>query len=148
MSIVKSGDSVRVHYEGKFENGEVFDSSRERGDPLEFVAGSNQLIPGFSNGVIGMAVGDAQTFTLPAKEAYGPHDPERVQRADLDVLPEGVEVGDQLQAQHGEHHIHVLVTEIDEKGATLDANHPLAGKTLVFDIEIVGIDAAESAGEA
>jgi len=140
MSTVKSGDAIRVHYEGRFENGEVFDSSRERGEPLAFEAGSNQLIPGFSEGVIGMAVGDTQTLTLPPEQAYGPHDPSHVQRADLEVLPEGVKVGDQLQAQHGEQVFQVVVTEMDDKGATLDANHPLAGKTLVFDIEVVGID--------
>jgi len=140
MSTVKSGDAVRVHYEGRFENGEVFDSSRERGEPLAFEAGSNQLIPGFSEGVIGMAVGETQTLTLPPEKAYGPHQPDHVQQAALDVLPEGVKVGDQLQAQHGEQVFHVIVTELTEEGATLDANHPLAGKTLVFDVEVVGID--------
>jgi peptidylprolyl isomerase len=139
MSSVKSGDSVQVHYEGRLENGEVFDSSAER-DPLTFVAGSQQLIPGFSSGVIGMAIGDKKTLTLPPAEAYGDHDPEQVQRAALDVLPEGVKVGDALQAQAGEHVVHVMVTELDDDGATLDANHPLAGKTLIFDVELVAID--------
>jgi peptidylprolyl isomerase len=111
MSQIQAGDSVRVHYEGRFEDGEVFDSSEGR-EPLEFEAGSSQLIPGFSNAVIGMAVGDSKTVTLPPAEAYGDHDPERIQRADLEVLPEGVKVGDRLQAQSGEHQIVVEVTEI------------------------------------
>jgi peptidylprolyl isomerase len=139
MNTVEPGDSVRVHYEGRLESGEVFDSSKGR-DPIRFEAGSSQIIPGFSNGVVGMAVGDKKTLTLPPSEAYGEHDPKMVQRADLDVLPEGVKVGDRLQAQSGEHVLQVLVTEMDESGATLDGNHPLAGETLVFDVELVGIE--------
>jgi len=140
MSIVKSGDTIRVHYTGRFEDGEVFDSSRERDEPLAFLAGGDQLIAGFSQGVLGMAVGDSKTLTLPPEEAYGPHDPDRVQQADRAALPDDVKVGAQLQAQHGEQMFHVVVTEMDEKNATLDANHPLAGKTLIFDIEVVSID--------
>jgi len=138
MSQVQAGDSVQVHYEGRFEDGDVFDSSRSRG-PLEFEAGSDQLIPGFSNAVIGMTVGDSKTVTLPPDQAYGDHDPERVQRVDKSALPDDVKVGDRLQAQSGEHSIVVAVTELDDDGATLDANHPLAGRTLVFDIELVAI---------
>ena len=136
MSQIQAGDSVQVHYEGRFPDGNVFDSSKGR-EPLEFEAGSDQLIPGFSQAVIGMAVGDTKTVTLDPDQAYGDHDPERVQRVDREVLPEGVKVGDRLQAQAGEDKIVVAVTEIDDQGATLDANHPLAGKTLVFDIEVV-----------
>ena len=139
MSNVQPGNSVQVHYEGRFEDGEVFDTSRGR-EPLAFEAGSDQLIPGFSNAVIGMAVGDSKTVTLPPAEAYGEHDPERVQRADRDVLPEGVKVGDRLEARSGEHRMVVEVTELDDEGATLDANHPLAGRTLVFDIEVVAFE--------
>ena len=138
MSNVQQGDTVRVHYEGRFEDGEVFDSSRER-TPLEFEVGSDQLIPGFSSAVLGMAVGDSKTVTLPPAEAYGDHDPERIQEADVEVLPDGVKVGDRLQAQSGEHTILVEVIEIDDKTAMLDANHPLAGKTLVFEISVVSI---------
>jgi peptidylprolyl isomerase len=141
MSQVERGDTVQVHYEGRFENGEVFDTSDGR-DPLEFVAGGAQLIPGFSNAVLGMAIGDKKSVTLAPEQAYGERDETRVQRADLELLPEGVQVGDHLQATSGENMIHVLVTEIDTDGATLDANHPLAGKTLVFDIELVSIAAA------
>jgi FKBP-type peptidyl-prolyl cis-trans isomerase 2 len=138
MSNVQAGNSVRVHYEGRFEDGEVFDTSRGR-EPLEFEAGSDQLIPGFSNAVIGMAVGESKTVTLSPAEAYGEHDPERVQRADREVLPDNVKVGDRLEARSGEHRIVVEVTALDDEGATLDANHPLAGRTLVFDIEVVAL---------
>ena len=139
MSQIQSGDSVHVHYEGRFEDGEVFDSSRER-EPITFVVGSDQLIPGFSNGVIGMAVGDKKTLALAPAEGYGERDPERIQKAELSVMPEGVKVGDRLTAKSGEHTGHVLVSEIDGDDVTLDANHPLAGKTLVFEVEIVAID--------
>lgn len=143
MSTVKPGDPVRVHYEGRLEDGEVFDSSAGR-DPIEFNAGSDQLIPGFSHAVVGMAVGEKKTLTLPPDKAYGEHDPNMVQRADLEVLPEGVKVGDRLQAQAGQQVVQVLVTELDESGATLDGNHPLAGKTLIFDIELAGFERADS----
>lgn len=139
MSQIQSGDSVHVHYEGRFQDGEVFDSSRER-EPITFVAGSDQLIPGFSNGVIGMAVGDKKTLELVPAEAYGEPDPERLQKAELAMMPEGVKVGDRLTAESGKHTVHVVVSEIDGDDVTLDANHPLAGKHLVFDIEIVSID--------
>ncbi len=137
MSKIESGDSIKVHYEGRFEDGEVFDSSRERNEPIEFEAGSEQLIPGFSNGVIGMAVGDKKILTIPAAEGYGDHDPDRIQKAEMSMMPEGVKVGDRLQAQSGEHTVSVMVTKIDGDDVTLDSNHPLAGKTLIFDIEIV-----------
>ena len=139
MSQVNSGDSIKVHYEGRFENGEVFDSSRES-DPIEFVAGSDQLIPGFSNGVIGMEVGDKKTLTIAAADGYGEHDPQGVQKAELSMMPEDVKVGDRLQAESGENKFLVEVTAIEGDEVTLDANHPLAGKTLVFDVEIIGID--------
>ena len=141
MSTVNNGDSVKVHYEGRFEDGEIFDKSEGRG-ALEFEAGSDQLIPGFSNGVVGMAVGDKKTLTLPPAEAYGDRDPARVQEVELGVLPEGVKVGDHLQGQSGEHVVQLLVTALGESAATLDGNHPLAGKTLIFDIEVVGIEPA------
>lgn len=138
---IKSGDLVKVHYEGRFEDGTVFDTSAER-EPLEFNAGSDQLIPGFSGAVIGMAAGEKKTVTLPPGEAYGDHRPELVQQVNLDQLPEDVEVGSHLQAAEGEQRFRVIVKAIENDMATLDANHPLAGKTLVFDIEIVDFAAA------
>ena len=141
MSGIKSGDLVKVNYEGRFLDGEVFDTSAER-EPLEFKAGSDQLIPGFSGAVIGMTAGEKKTVTLPAADAYGDHRPDLVQRVGADQLPEGVEVGHHLSAGAGDQSIRVVVQEMDDEGAVLDANHPLAGKTLIFDIEIVDIQPA------
>jgi len=143
MTRIKAGDCVHIHYEGRFEDGEVFDSSAGR-DPITFVAGSEDLIPGFSTGVIDMAVGEKKTLTLPPDQAYGPVDPARIQSADLGVLPEGAKVGDRLEASTENQAVHVVVTKIDETGAVLDGNHPLAGKTLVFDVEVVRIDGASA----
>ncbi|MHC4953069.1 MAG: FKBP-type peptidyl-prolyl cis-trans isomerase [Planctomycetota bacterium] len=139
MSQVTSGDSITVHYEGRFEDGQVFDSSRDS-EPIAFVAGSNELIAGFSNGVIGMKVGDKKTLTIAPAEGYGEHDPERVQTAEMSMLPDDVKVGDRLRAESGEHSFVVEVAAIEGDQATLDANHPLAGKTLVFDVEVMGIE--------
>jgi FKBP-type peptidyl-prolyl cis-trans isomerase 2 len=136
MSKINSGDQVRVHYEGRLEDGTVFDSSAER-EPLEFEAGSDQLIPGFSHAVVGMEMGEKKTVTLPPEDAYGDARPEMMQRVPTAELPEGVKVGDQLVAHAGEQTIPVKVTEMNADEAVLDANHPLAGKTLIFDIEIV-----------
>jgi FKBP-type peptidyl-prolyl cis-trans isomerase 2 len=136
MSKINSGDVVRVHYEGRLEDGTVFDSSAER-EPLEFEAGSTQLIPGFSSAVVGMEVGEKKTVTLEPSEAYGDVRPEMLQRVAVNELPDGVKIGDQLVAHAGEQTIPVKVTEMTGEEAVLDANHPLAGKTLIFDIEVV-----------
>jgi FKBP-type peptidyl-prolyl cis-trans isomerase 2 len=136
MSKINSGDTVRVHYEGRLEDGTIFDSSADR-EPLEFEAGSDQLIPGFSTAVVGMEIGDKKTVTLAPDEAYGASRPEMLQRVPVAELPDGVKVGDQLVAHAGEQKIPVVVTEMNGEEAVLDANHPLSGKTLIFDIEIV-----------
>jgi len=141
MSEIKSGDTVKVHYEGRLEDGSVFDSSAER-EPLEFEAGSDQLIPGFSNAVVGMGVGDKKTVTVTAAEGYGERRPDLMQRMSVDELPDGVEVGDRLAAQAGDQTIPVVVTKIEDEEAELDANHPLAGHTLVFDIEVLDVTSA------
>ena len=142
MSVINEGDLVKIHYTGRLEDGTVFDSSEGR-NPLEFKAGGEDIIPGVSQAVIGMKPGDSKTVTINPENGYGPHYPERAQSVPLDLLPEGVEVGSALQAQtqDGGEGITVWVTELNEETAVLDANHPLAGRTLVFNIEIVG-DAA------
>ena len=127
MSQIKSGDLVQVHYEGRFEDGTVFDTSAER-EPLSFNAGSDQLIPGFSGAVIGMTTGEKKTVTLPPGEAYGDHRPDLVQRVAAEQLPEGVQVGDHLSAGDGDQTIRVIVQEMDENGAVLDTNHPPRGQ--------------------
>lgn len=141
MSKVKDGDTVKVHYTGKLtEDGSVFDSSRER-EPLEFTLGDGQLIPGFEEAVIGMEEGDDTTVELESKDAYG----ERREDLELEVakddLPDNVDpqVGMQLQMQQQENGraIPVQITAVEDEFVKLDANHPLAGKDLTFDIELV-----------
>lgn len=138
MSTVSAGDKVRINYTGKFENGEVFDSSQGR-DPLAFTAGGPELIPGVSNAVIGMAVGQSKTVTIAPEQGYGPHNPELTQRVDLERMPPDVAVGMQLQAQIQDQMVSFWVTEVGGDFAVVDANHPLAGKVLVFEIELVAI---------
>lgn len=142
MSKVKEGDTVKVHYTGKLEDGTVFDSSRER-DPLEVTIGEGKLIPGFENAVLGMSEGDNTTVDISSDDAYG----ERRDDLELEVaktdLPENIdpEVGMQLQMQRQEdgQAIPVQITDVTEEVVTLDANHPLAGKDLTFDIELLEI---------
>lgn len=141
MQQVKSGDTVKVHYHGKLTDGSTFDSSEGR-DPLEFKVGSGQVIKGFDTGVTGMSVGEKKTVHIPSDEAYGPKDEERIvefPRANFppDMKPE---VGMQLNMTNGEGHvIPVVVKEVGEEAVLLDANHPLAGEDLVFEIELVDI---------
>lgn len=142
MMTAKNGDTVKVHYTGKLQDGTVFDSSMSR-EPLEFAIGSGNIIPGFENAVIGMNPGDSKTETIPAENAYGPHREEMVLVVERGQIPEdvAVEVGQQLQIRQQEGQvIPVIVTDISDSQVTLDANHPLAGEDLVFDIELVGID--------
>ena len=132
--------TAKVHYTGTLEDGTVFDSSRER-DPFEFVVGAGQVIKGFDDAVVDMAVGDTKTVTVPSDEAYGPHFAERVIEVDHGQFGEGVipEVGMQLQSDGGEGQppMVVTVTEVTEDKVILDANHPLAGQDLTFEIELL-----------
>jgi peptidylprolyl isomerase len=142
LSKVKDGDTVKVHYTGKLtDEGTVFDSSRER-EPLEFTLGQGQLIPGFEKAVIGMEVGDNTTVEIASKDAYG------ARREDLELevsksdLPDNIEpkAGMQLQMQQKNGQaIPVQITAVKDDYVKLDANHPLAGKDLTFDIELVEI---------
>lgn len=141
MSKAKDGDTVKVHYTGTLENGEVFDTSQER-EPLEFQLGQGQLIPGFEKAVIGMSEGDSTTVDIPSDEAYGEVREDLVITVPKDQLPEEVEpqVGMQLQVnQQNGQPIPVRVTEIKEEELVLDANHPLAGKDLKFEIELLEV---------
>lgn len=141
MSIIKDGDTVKVHYTGKLQNGEVFDSSVER-EPLEFTLGQGQLIPGFEKAIIGLKVGDSTTTNIPSAEAYGDHNPEMEVQVEKAQLPEGMEpqIGMQLQLnQPNGQAIPVQITKVEGEQVTIDANHPLAGKDLTFDIEVVEI---------
>ena len=141
MAEATSGDTVRIHYTGTLDDGSTFDSSRER-DPLEFKLGSGQVIAGFDAAVEGMTVGEAKTVNIPADQAYGTHDPSRAQSFPRDKIPANIplEIGTQLQLQSAQGHpIQVRVAEVTDEAVVLDANHPLAGKDLTFDIELVEI---------
>lgn len=139
MAEVKTGDRVRVHYTGRFTGGDVFDTSDGRA-PLEFTAGGTEVIPGFSRGVIGMAPGGRRTVRIPPEDAYGHPDPNLIQRVGRDMVPESASAGDQFQATDGGgHEFPVTVREVTAKEVVLDANHPLAGQTLEFDLQLVEI---------
>ena len=142
MGATKLGDRVQIHYTCWLEDGTVLDSSRDRG-PLEFTAGGTEVIPGVDQAVLGMQAGESKTVTVSAEDAYGAHTPGLEQRVPRNVLPEGVQVGDRLQAKVGEKTIMVWVSELGEESALLDANHPLAGRDLVLDIELVSVQAKE-----
>ncbi|HEX5136994.1 MAG TPA: peptidylprolyl isomerase [Planctomycetota bacterium] len=138
MERVTTGDIVHLHYTGKFEDGTVFDST-EGGDPLELVAGATDIIDGVSQGIIGLEVGEKRTLTVPPERGYGTRDESLQKKVPLDALPEGIEVGDRVSANAGGHEIVFLVTSIDGADAMIDANHPLAGRTLVFDLAVHSI---------
>lgn len=133
--IAAEGDSVSVHYTGTLDDGTQFDSSEGR-EPLQFVVGSGQVISGFDDAVIGLAVGESRTVRIEPVNAYGELDPALVQEVPLEQLPEGVSVGDQLATQTGQP---VTITELTETAAMIDFNHPLAGQALTFDVELISI---------
>lgn len=140
----KDGDTVKVLYTGTLDDGEVFDSSElHGGEPLEFTIGAAEVIPGFEQAVIGMSPGESKTVRIPSDEAYGPHLEELEMLLDWGQFPEGfqIEVGDQLQLQTQDGQIvEVPVIDVSEAGVTIDANNPLAGKDLTFEIELVEIE--------
>ncbi|WP_218961401.1 FKBP-type peptidyl-prolyl cis-trans isomerase [Desulfobotulus mexicanus] len=141
MRKVEKGDQVQVHYTGTFPEGEMFDSSEGRG-PLSFEVGSGQMIPGFDAAVLGMAVGEKKKFTLPPEEAYGPHNPELVAVYEKSLFPEGMELEEGMILESRMEDgtvIPIRIAGIDGEDVTVDANFPMAGKTLVFDIELVAI---------
>ena len=144
MAEAKKGDTVAVHYTGTLGDGTVFDSSRER-DPLEFTLGTGQVIPGFDAAVEGLAEGASVKTTIECEKAYGKRDEDLVLQTPRAQIPEGVEleVGRRLQARSQEGHVtRVVVTEVTDSTVTLDANHPLAGQDLTFEIELVEIRTA------
>jgi peptidylprolyl isomerase len=142
MPAAKSGDRVKVHYTGKLEDGSVFDSSAGE-EPLEFTIGGQEVIPGFENAVVGMSPGDSKTESIPVERAYGPRSEDMVIRVDRKEIPEDIslQVGQRLRMSQEGHPIIVTVAQITAEDVTLDANHPLAGKNLVFEIELVEIAA-------
>lgn len=141
MATVQEGSIVKVHYTGKLSDGSIFDSSVQR-DPLEVTLGQGKLIPGFEKAVIGMEVGDKTTADIPADEAYGARRDDLEMDIEKSQLPEEIEpeVGMQLQLnQPNGQPVPVQITKVEEESITIDANHPLAGKDLSFEIELVEI---------
>lgn len=142
MSEVKNGDTVRIHYTGTLTDGAVFDSSEGR-DPLEFTVGAGQVIVGMDEEMPGMKVGEKKTLNIPCLKAYGAINPGARQAIPREGIPDDVplEIGTQLQMSTRDGQaLPVTVVEVDEATVTLDANHPLAGKDLVFEIELVSIN--------
>jgi FKBP-type peptidyl-prolyl cis-trans isomerase SlpA len=140
MRKVQNGDTITVNYTGKLEDGTIFDSSLNEGrEPLTSTLGQGQLIPGFENGLIDMIIGDTKTIEIEPENAYGNYIPEMTTIVGLNQVPEGVKVGESLQGMSPNGPINVVVKEINESGVVLDANHPLAGKKLFFDLELMGI---------
>jgi peptidylprolyl isomerase len=138
----KEGDTVHVHYTGSLEDGTIFDSSDDT-DPIEMTIGAGQVIPGFEEALIGMGAGEQKIETIGADRAYGDRREELVFQVDRGEMPPGnnIEVGDFFRIGFDDgRSTAVQITAIDDSMVTLDANHPLAGKTLVFELELVSID--------
>jgi peptidylprolyl isomerase len=141
MAQAKIGDTVKVHYTGKFGDGMVFDTSIDD-EPLEFRIGESQVIPGFEEAVAGMNPGESKTVNIPVEKAYGPHREDQVQVVDRKQLPADLkpEIGQQLEGRQPDGEIIVAtVTDVTKSSVTLDANHPLAGKNLIFEIQLIEI---------
>ncbi|GAB2773863.1 peptidylprolyl isomerase [Rhabdobacter roseus] len=143
MKKAQSGDTVQVHYKGTLPDGQLFDSSAGR-EPLSFQLGSGQVIPGFDEGVTGMEVGDKKTIQIPSENAYGAVNEDLVIHFDRSQIPSDIplEIGTTLNMhQEGNGQvIQVVVKEVQEAHVILDANHPLAGQDLIFELELVGIE--------
>jgi FKBP-type peptidyl-prolyl cis-trans isomerase 2 len=141
MAQAKSGDTVKVHYTGKLSDDTVFDSSANQ-NPLEFTIGSGQIIPGFEQAVVGMQPGESRTTSIPTEQAYGPHQDELLIPVERSQFPTDMtpEVGQQIQIRLADGQAAVAtIADISDSEVILDANHPLAGEDLTFDIELVEI---------
>ena len=141
MTTLKNGDTVKVHYTGTLDDGRVFDTSKDR-DPLEFKVGEGQIIPGFEQGVVGMEVGETRDIEVAPENAYGSRREELVMEVPVGEFPDHIEpeVGMQLQIkQQDGTPFGVVITDVADEAVTLDANHPLAGQTLYFQVVLVEI---------
>jgi peptidylprolyl isomerase len=141
MKQAQAGDTVRIHYSGTLDDGTQFDTS-EGSDPLEFAVGSGMVIAGFDKAVEGMAVGESKSVKIPPEEAYGPRHDQLVQEVPKSALPDDIApaVGMQLQGKSADGQVmNLVVTDVKDEEITVDANHPLAGEELTFDIELVEI---------
>jgi FKBP-type peptidyl-prolyl cis-trans isomerase 2 len=136
--MIENGTVVNVNYTGKLTDGSVFDTSEGKG-LLRFEVGTNQIIPGFENALIGKNVGDKVTVNIQPEEGYGPVMEDLFVKIEKDRMPEGVEVGQALQASNEDGISNVIVTEVNDDYVLIDGNHPLAGKEIIFDIEVVSL---------
>lgn len=134
---IRAGDRVRLHYTARFADGTLFASSLQ-GEPLEFTAGSGEVIEGLSRAVLGMSIGQARKVTVPPEQAFGVHDPALERRVPRAEMPDDVKPGDQLSAEANGREMPVWVRSVAQDHAVVDANHPLAGQTLIFEFEVVG----------
>ena len=140
MRKIQSGDNVKVHYTGKLEDGSIFDTSLAEGrEPLETTLGQGQLIKGFESGLIDMSEGEKKTIEIESADAYGEYNPEMINEIPKTQVPEGVKEGEMLQGMGPMGPVNVKVVEVKEETVVLDANHPLAGKKLIFELEVVEI---------
>ena len=141
MKKVDVNSTVSVNYTGRLEDGTVFDSSLNPGrEPLSATLGQGALIPGFEKGLLGMSIGESKTVNIPCVEAYGDLNEQLVAEVPKDRVPEGVIEGQMLQTMTQQGPMNVVVKEVKDDVVILDANHPLAGKDLIFDLELVSID--------
>ena len=136
--MIKEGSKVKVHYTGKLEDGKVFDTSNDK-DPIEVVLGEGTLIKGFEEGLLGMKSGEKKTIEVESKDAYGDYVEGRIQEVEKSKLPEDIKVGMVLQANSEAGSMVILIKEIKEDTAILDANHPLAVRKLIFDLDVVEV---------
>tara|TARA_R110000868_G_scaffold116178_1_gene309610 strand:- start:397 stop:822 length:426 start_codon:yes stop_codon:yes gene_type:complete len=140
MKKVETTSKVKVHYTGRLEDGTIFDTSIAEGrEPLDVELGLGQLIKGFEAGLIDMSEGDKKTVEISVEDAYGEPKPEFISEVPKTNVPEGIQVGESLQGMGPQGPVNVQVVAVNEETVTLDANHPLAGKNLIFDLEVVSI---------
>ncbi len=146
MRVAKKGDTVKVHYTGRLENGEIFDSSADK-SPLNFIIGQREVIKGFDEAVEGLSVGEEITVTIEAEKGYGKSNQDLIQKVKRNEMPDGLDysVGNQIEITNQDGSLfHVMVKEVSETEVSLDANHPLAGQRLVFTIRMEEIIPAEA----
>lgn len=142
MTVVKIGDTIKVEYTGRLEDGTVFDSSEHQGSPLEFTVGEKTIIKGFDSAVVGMSLGEEKEVTIPPEEGYGMPNPELIRDLPRNVFPEDqtVEKGMMfMMAFQDGRKAPVTIAKVTDESVTVDLNSPLAGKTLIFKIKIVHI---------
>ncbi|MAH42332.1 peptidylprolyl isomerase [archaeon] len=138
--VVKKGDKVKVDYTGTFDDGTVFDASEKHGEPIEFEVGAGQMIKGFDDAVVGMKKGEEKDIKLKPSEAYGEHDPDKINKLPRDKFPDDIKADLMVKMGTSDgHEIIAKVVKVSADGVVLDLNHPMAGKTLNFKIKVVEI---------